>query len=106
MKEQDLQSKKNIVKNKLKINKIEKIDICIFCTILIIFTIALLSFFPAILTSDSVDQMKQIETRKLWYITSNTSYIYFGKYSKNIWRGSGICYVPNNSICNNLDMGL
>ena len=106
MEKQDLKSQKSTGKNKLKINKIEKIDIAIFCTILIIFTIALLSFFPAILTSDSVDQMRQIETRKLWYITSNTPYSNFRKYSKNIWWSLGLCYVSNNSICNNLDMGM
>lgn len=104
MKEQNLESKKNIVNNKF--NKIEKVDIGIFLTILIIFTIVLVSFFPAILTSDSVDQMNQIETRKLWDITSNTTYIHFREYSKNIRKCICICNVSNISICDNLDLGM
>ena len=41
-----------------KIN-IEKIDILIFMTVIIFFTIALLSFFPGLVTSDIVDQIGQ-----------------------------------------------
>lgn len=56
----------NIIKKEQKNKKIkiEKIDILIFATIIIIFGIALLSFYPAILTSDSVDQMKQTMTNE------------------------------------------
>ena len=56
----------NIIKKEQKSKKIriEKIDILIFATIIIIFGIALLSFYPAILTSDGVDQMRQAMTNK------------------------------------------
>lgn len=43
-------------------SKIEKIDFIIFFMILIVFGIALLGFYPAIMTSDCVDQMGQAET--------------------------------------------
>ncbi len=55
----------NVEKNKNSFKIIDKIDIAIFLTIIILFGTVLLSFFPAILTSDSVDQMNQAETRKL-----------------------------------------
>ncbi len=41
--------------------KIQKTDIIIFTTVIIIFTISLLSFFPGLLTSDIVDQIGQAE---------------------------------------------
>lgn len=40
-------------------SKIEGIDIAIFLIVFIIFGIALLSYFPALMTSDGVDQMQQ-----------------------------------------------
>ncbi len=55
MKKTDLQDKVT------KQNKIEKADICIFLIVFIIFGFALLSFFPAILTSDCTSQIKQAE---------------------------------------------
>jgi len=39
--------------------KIELTDIFIFCTIIIMFVISLLSFFPGLVTSDNVDQINQ-----------------------------------------------
>ena len=48
--------------NKQQKIKIEFIDILIFLTIIIIFGIALLSFYPGLLTSDSVSQIKQAIT--------------------------------------------
>lgn len=66
-------------KNEKK-NKIEAIDLLIFLTIILIFGIVLLSFFPAILTSDSVDQMRQAETRSLFNNTFCFTFIYIRKY--------------------------
>lgn len=48
-------------KNSKKEIKIWKIDIAIFLILFIILGIALLSFFPGILTSDNVDQISQAE---------------------------------------------
>lgn len=56
---------KYIRNNKKRIN-IEKIDIIIFIIIILIFGIALLSFFPGILTSDCVDQIKQAAANKYY----------------------------------------
>ncbi len=44
------------------IAKLDKIDIIIFFMILVIFGIALLGFYPAIITADCVDQIEQAET--------------------------------------------
>lgn len=44
-----------------KKNKIEKIDVAIFLIIFIIFGLALLSFYPGIITQDGVVQIKQAE---------------------------------------------
>lgn len=48
-----------VKEEKEKKKKIEIIDIIIFSIVIIIFGIALLSFFPGILTSDCVDQLNQ-----------------------------------------------
>ena len=53
------ETKQKIKKQKTKIGKV---DVTIFLIIFIIFGIALLSFFPGILTSDGVDQINQAET--------------------------------------------
>lgn len=60
MKEQNLKSEYNKIKSNKK-TKIEKTDICIFLIIFFIFGFALLSFFPAILTSDCTSQIRQAE---------------------------------------------
>lgn len=49
---------------KKKNKKIELIDLLIFSTIILIFSIALLAFYPALMTSDNVDQMQQALTGK------------------------------------------
>ena len=54
----------NNLKEKNKKSRIEKIDILIFTIVFVIFGIALLSFFPGILTSDCVDQINQALTNK------------------------------------------
>lgn len=54
------ESKKNIIKKKEN-KKIEKIDILIMLIIVIVFCLALLSFFPGLLTSDILDEISQAE---------------------------------------------
>lgn len=54
------ESKKSIIKKKEN-KKIEKIDILIMLIIVIVFCLALLSFFPGLLTSDILDEISQAE---------------------------------------------
>lgn len=53
---------KGKIKKKISIKKVGKLDITIFFEIIVIFGIALLSFFPGLLTSDNVDQIRQAST--------------------------------------------
>lgn len=53
--------KKNTIKSSKTKEKrnIEKFDIVIFCIVIVLFGIVLLTFFPGMLSSDSVDQINQ-----------------------------------------------
>lgn len=87
-------------------SKIEKIDFIIFFMILIVFGIALLGFYPAIMTSDCVDQMGQAETGN--YRASHPIFhtAIIGNIAKNIWYSISFCNISNYCFCNNLDLGM
>ena len=52
----------NLREHIVKKRKIEKTDVIIFLIVFLIFTFALLSFFPGLLTSDCADQIRQAKT--------------------------------------------
>ena len=58
--------KKQVKNEKIKAKRIEITDIIIALIIIVIFGIALLSFFPGLLTSDVVDEISQAEVNQYY----------------------------------------
>ena len=78
IKSDNLNNEQKTNKKENKKCKIEKIDIFTFLMPFIIFLIALLSFFPGILTNDPVDQINQAQTNNFYHGHPYIVSIFFG----------------------------